>query len=219
MSVESLAIVLHHSAASGTDKLVLVGIANHDGDGGAWPAVSTLARYANVDPRSVKRSLQKLIDLGEVAREIQGGGTRNMSDYTRPNRYEILVKCPPDCDRTTAHRTSANRVTPTSPGDAHVTPPSDAHVTPPVTPTSPKPSLNHPSNSDESSFISTSPESGERCFACGKVEPLRGRYCIPCRSSGRDNPMINCWKHTEGCEVVGKRQYPGQDYIKCRDHR
>lgn len=215
MSVESLAVVLHHSKASGTDKLVLIGIANHDGDGGAWPAIATLARYANVDPRTVKRSLQVLIELGEVSREIQGGGTRNMNDYTRPNRYEILVRCPQGCDRSTAHR-----VTHTSPGDAHVTPPGDAHVMGGVTATSPKPSLNHPLNSDESSFTSTSPADEGKCFACGKVSELRGRYCIPCRSSGKDNPMLNCWKHeSDGCTVVGKRQYAGQDYIKCRDHR
>jgi len=137
-----------------------------------------------------------------------------MSDYTRPNRYEILVKCPAGCDRSTAHR-----VTPTSPGDAHVTPPHDAHVTPPMTPTSPKPYLNHPLNSDESSFVSTSPAEAGKCFACGKVAELRGRFCVPCRSSGRDNPMLNCWKHAEGCAVVGKRRYAGQDYIKCSDHK
>lgn len=212
MSVESLAIVLHHSQASGTDKLVLIGIANHDGDGGAWPAVSTLARYANVDPRSVQRSLQRLIESGEVAREVQGGGTRNMNDYSRPNRYEILVRCPQGCDRSTAHR-----VTQASGGDAHVRGAGDAGVTGGASQASPKPSLNQPLNSDESSFVSTSPESGERCFACGKVSELKGRFCVPCRSSGNDNPMLNCIG--EGCTVVGKRQYTGQTHIRCRDHR
>jgi hypothetical protein len=214
MSVESLAIVLHHSQASGTDKIVLIGIANHDGDGGAWPAVSTLARYANVDVRTVQRSLQRLIDLGEVSREVQGGGTRNMNDYSRPNRYELLVSCPQGCDRSTAHR-----VTQASPPDAGVTPPGDVSVTPPPTQASPKPSLNHPSNSDESSFVSTSPADEGKCFACGQVRSLRGRYCVPCRSSGRDNPMLNCVEHKNGCTVVGKRRYPGQDYIICPEHK
>lgn len=209
-----MAIVLHHSRAQAGDKLVLVGIANHDGDGGAWPAVSTLAKYCNVEPRAIQKSLQRLIALGEVSREIQGGGTRNMNDYSRPNRYEILVKCPADCDRSAQHRVSQR--TPPVLADTGGGVPAD---TPPLSQRTPKPSINHPSNSDESSFTSTSPENEGKCFACGKVRELRGRYCIPCRSSGNDNPMLNCWKHAEGCSVVGRRSYPGQDYIKCREHR
>ena len=104
MSVESLAAVLHHSRAKGTAKLVLVGIANHDGDGGAYPAVATLARYANVDVRNVQRALDKLVSLGELVIELQAGGTPSMPDHERTNRYGVLVTCPPWCDRTTQHR-------------------------------------------------------------------------------------------------------------------
>jgi len=211
MSVESLAIVLHHSQATGTDKLILIGIANHDGDGGAWPAVATLARYANVEPRTVKKSLQKLIDAGELSREIQGGGTRAMPDYSRPNRYEILVTCPAGCDRSTAHRVSYR-----TPGVPQDTPPGVPHVTPRVSHTSPKPSLNHPINSEKLPVASTSPESAGKCFACGQIRELRGRFCVPCRSSGNDNPMLNC---NEGCGVVGKRRYPGQQYIDHKEHK
>lgn len=151
-----MALVLHHSRATGTDKLVLLGIANHSGDGGAWPTIETLARYANATTRTVQRSLSKLVDLGEVAIYQQQGGTRDMRDSDRPNRYDVLIACPPGCDRTANHRVRdlprsqaelwIEGVTPTSGGDAHVT----RGVTPTsgegVTPTSPKPSLEPSTN-------------------------------------------------------------------------
>lgn len=104
MSVETLAVVLNHSRAQGTAKVILLGIANHDGDGGAWPAVATLARYANVDVRRVKRHLKALVDSGELRRHVQAGGTRDTPDVFRPNRYDVLVTCPPGCDRTANHK-------------------------------------------------------------------------------------------------------------------
>lgn len=104
MSVEALAVVLHHSRAKGTAKLVLIGIANHEGDGGSWPAVGTLAVYANVSRSNVQRALLALETLGEVHRSTQDGGTRSTPDWDRPNLYRVLVMCPPNCDRTTAHR-------------------------------------------------------------------------------------------------------------------
>lgn len=106
VSVEALAIALHHSRAdSATTKLVLLGIANHDGDGGAWPSVATLARYACCSPRTVQRAVDELERLREVERIVQAGGTRHTPDHRRPNLYSFLLSCPPDCDRTTAHRT------------------------------------------------------------------------------------------------------------------
>lgn len=145
-----MAAVLHHSRSKGTDKLVLLGIANHSGDGGAWPTVATLARYANTTERTVQRSLHNLAKLGELAIQRQAGGTQHMKDGERPNRYDVLVRCPQLCDGSTQHRMRAypqapqlalvmsdmaqsDRVTPTSPPDAHVTPPGDAHVTQTIT--------------------------------------------------------------------------------------
>lgn len=66
MSIEAMNLVLNHSKATGRAKLVLLGIANHLGDQGAWPAISTLARYANASERSVKRDIQELVELGEL---------------------------------------------------------------------------------------------------------------------------------------------------------
>lgn len=176
MSVEALAAVLHHSKASGTDKLVLLGIANHAGDGGAWPTVATLARYANTTERTVRRSLGKLVQLGELAVHRQAGGTSDRRPHERPNRYDVLVACPATCDRTPQHRVKPlpraqaelwiDPLTPVSPPDASVT----RGVTPVspggVTPASPKPSIEpHPLTSRTAV---TSPRARETCDECGQ---------------------------------------------------
>jgi hypothetical protein len=104
MSIESIAACLHHSRASGSDKLVLLGIANHDGDGGAWPSITTLAKYANISERSVQTCIQKLINMGEITCHVNKGGNADTRGDRRPNRYEILVRCPEQCDSSTKHR-------------------------------------------------------------------------------------------------------------------
>lgn len=111
MSIESIAICLHHSRATGTDKVVLLGIANHDGDGGAWPTVATLAKYANVSERNTQKSIERLVELGEIRKHLQRGGNSNTRADKRPNRYEILVRCPADCDGTSQHRNGVSPAT------------------------------------------------------------------------------------------------------------
>lgn len=106
MSVESLTLALHHSRAKGNARLVLIGIANHDGDGGAWPSVATLAKYlGGADRATVQRALTRLIALGEIKRHTQQGGTRSTPDEYRPNLYEITLQCPSTCDGTRSHGT------------------------------------------------------------------------------------------------------------------
>lgn len=109
MSVEAMAAVLHHSRAKGTAKLVLLGIANHAGDGGAWPSKATLATYANCKPATIKNHLRTLRGLGEVKVYVNGGGLADDLDYLRPNRYEVLVSCPPWCDRSLNHKDTRKR--------------------------------------------------------------------------------------------------------------
>lgn len=156
MSVEAQAIALHHSRAkSATSKLVLLGIANHDGDGGAWPAVSTLARYALCSPRTVQRAVDELEQLGEVRRIRQGGGTRWTADHRRPNLYEFLLVCPPDCDRSKNHRTRTrpgpmielDTIDPVDELSTRVTPVSPHRVTP-VSPEPSKRTRTHISDPD-----------------------------------------------------------------------
>lgn len=218
MSIESMAVVLHHSKAGGTDKLVLLGIANHDGDGGSWPSIATLARYANVEPRHIKKVLKRLEERGEILTHRQAGGLRNTPDYSRPNLYHIKVVCPPECDRSAQHRMNrANPVSHRTPGVPQDTPPGVPQDTPPVSHRTPKPSLNHPKNSDESSFVSTSPAAGgSLCWACGNAHGRKTRYCTGCSSRGMNSPIINC-QHDE-CSNTGRRTFPGQQSFDCGAH-
>lgn len=105
MSVEAMAIALHHSQAKGAARLVLLGIANHDGDGGAWPSLATLSKYTGgLDVRTVRRALRELEALGEIETRVNGGGTSEMRSDRRPNRYALLLNCPETCDRSKHHR-------------------------------------------------------------------------------------------------------------------
>ena len=103
MSVESIAIALHHSRSTGAAKVILLGIANHDGDGGAWPSLATLARYGNCTVRNAQRAIAKLEELGEVRVHLQQGGNQRTPDHMRPNLYEFTLRCSPECDRTKNH--------------------------------------------------------------------------------------------------------------------
>lgn len=155
-----MAVVMHHSRARGTAKVVLLGIANHAGDGGSYPYVPTLARYANVSERQVQRALEELVALGELQIEYNQGGGRHTRADERPNLYEVLVSCPQGCSGGVQHRVDdcdaaeapsggsdddLNGVTPTSPRDddgaTSMSPREpargDTTVTPGVTSTSP----------------------------------------------------------------------------------
>jgi hypothetical protein len=153
VSIESLSIVLHHSAATGLVRLVLIGIANHDGDGGAWPNISTLAKYANCSERTVQRAINELVELGEVAIARQAGGRMDTANNRRPNRYDILLTCPETCSGGKKHevRTGVTLLSPQdSTGvDSGVTDRGsrgDSPVASGVTLQSHEPSLNHPEN-------------------------------------------------------------------------
>lgn len=146
-----MAIVLHHSPSSGTDKVVLLGIANHDGDGGAWPSVATLAKYANVTERNVQAAIKRLESSGQITRRIQQGGTMTMRNGQRPNQYILNIRCPETCDRTTAHRvprtdirtgvaSDRGDVSDTPTGDASDRGRGDASDTLTILPTIPEPS-------------------------------------------------------------------------------
>ena len=91
MSIESMVTVLNAANLPPTRKLILLGIANHDGDGGSWPSISTLARYAGCSTRTVQRELQRLTEAGFVTIELQAGGSRSTRADRRPNLYRIHV--------------------------------------------------------------------------------------------------------------------------------
>ena len=98
MSIKAVDLVLNHSRAVGTDKVILFGIAHHDGDAGAWPAIDTLAHYANVNRRNARKSIQRLVEMGELQVLLQQGGTSHTRADRRTNRYVITVKEPVDND-------------------------------------------------------------------------------------------------------------------------
>ena len=66
MSIEAMTLVLHHSKASGVAQMILMGIANHQGDGGAWPSIATLAKYGKVSERRVQQIIRELEASGEL---------------------------------------------------------------------------------------------------------------------------------------------------------
>ena len=94
MSHGAHSVVFHHSKATGNDLLVLVAIANYISDDGAWPKVETIAKYARTSTRQVHRSLASLRELGEI--DWVTGGGQGQGVY-RPNLYQLLLTCPPDC--------------------------------------------------------------------------------------------------------------------------
>lgn len=89
MSIEAVSLVLNKSKAQGRAKLVLIGIANHLGDHGAWPSIATLARYANASERSIKRDIQELVALGELKVELQAAP---INKQYKTNLYWITIE-------------------------------------------------------------------------------------------------------------------------------
>jgi len=104
MSIDSLTRVLAHSRSRGHDRLVLLAIAAHDGPGGSWPSIASLAAKANCGETRVRKALTTLTELGEVRVLRNGGGNEHTRADRRPNRYILTLTCPADCDGTTQHR-------------------------------------------------------------------------------------------------------------------
>ena len=86
MSIEIMSKVFSQSKAKGAARLVLLAIAEHcDDNGVCWPSISRLARYCNVEPRSVQRSISQLIKLGELERLELGHGRKS-------TRYKVKLR-------------------------------------------------------------------------------------------------------------------------------
>lgn len=102
MSVEAMTLVLHHSKASGAAQMILMGIANHQGDGGAWPSIATLAKYGKVSERRVQQIVRELEEIGELV-VYQNAGGKTSTGAT--NLYQVVLSCPDDCDGSMNHKT------------------------------------------------------------------------------------------------------------------
>lgn len=75
MSIEIMNAVWRESQADGRARLVLLAIADHQGEIGAWPSIATLARMVNSSERSVQRDIQYLQKIGELRVETQSAPT------------------------------------------------------------------------------------------------------------------------------------------------
>ena len=89
MSVEAMGQALWVPDLLPADKLLLVGIANHAGDGGAWPSMSTLTAYLCLSERSTQRHLANLVDLGLITVHLNAGGNRHTRNDRRTNRFDL----------------------------------------------------------------------------------------------------------------------------------
>lgn len=129
MSVESIgrALNLTDEALTTSERFVLVAMANHDGDGGCWPAIATLARYTGLSERQIQRCITALEAAGYVTRHIGEGGTQHTRNDRRPTRY-------------TLHLRGDTHVAPSPNGVTSTTQRGDTHDANGVTPTSPEPS-------------------------------------------------------------------------------
>lgn len=96
MSISALTLALYHSKATYSNRLVLIAIANFEGENGAYPSVETIGRLAgNLNRRTVQRSIDALIEMGEL-QEVRRDGITNL--------YKITITCPDDCDTSSYHR-------------------------------------------------------------------------------------------------------------------
>lgn len=93
MSIEVMNAVWRNSKATGRQKLVLLAIADHQGELGAWPSINTLAGMVNASERSVQRDIQELVSIGELIVEERQAPTR--SKY-RANLYWVNVPGAPE---------------------------------------------------------------------------------------------------------------------------
>lgn len=91
---------LNHSKAQGAAHIVLLNIANHQGEQGAWPSIPTLARLAKVSDRRVQQILNELVAMGELKVDPRAAGYGSI----KTNRYWVTLTCPATCDGTFAHR-------------------------------------------------------------------------------------------------------------------
>ena len=88
MSIEIMNAVWKHSKSDGRARLVLLAIADHQGEIGAWPSIATLARMVNSSERSVQRDIQYLQELGELKVEVQNAPTK--TQY-KSNLYWVIL--------------------------------------------------------------------------------------------------------------------------------
>lgn len=137
MSVDCSTWVWRSSRSEGTDRLVLLAIADQAGSDGldAWPSIATIAQRCRVSTRTVQRSIAALVELGELEVGMQAGGPDRIRRDRRPNLYALplVAGCHLDVPSSGDDGTAEPRddgVTEQSRGDAHDVPRRPDGVTP-----------------------------------------------------------------------------------------
>jgi hypothetical protein len=105
MGFKAVSAVMHHSQAKGNTRLVALAIAqfyDDKGENGAFPKQETIAKLANVSKRTVQRSINELVELGELEVLVHRGVGGSYDRQT--NRYFIILDCSENCDRSLNHR-------------------------------------------------------------------------------------------------------------------
>lgn len=99
MSSVDMTSVLVHSRATGSTKLVLMGIAYHTGKDrskGCWPSRNVLAAYAGITVRQVSRCLDQLVELGEL--NIDSGASWKRGFGGKTSLYFLTDLCSSSCE-------------------------------------------------------------------------------------------------------------------------
>lgn len=112
MSVQAITYVLDHSEAAGSDRLVLIALANHACSEKAecWPSVRLLAREARCSERTVQYALRELEHAGRIRRQKAKGpqGT---------TRWRLVFDAATEADRPALPK-GADAAPPAEPDDA-----------------------------------------------------------------------------------------------------
>lgn len=88
MSIQVMQAVWQHSKADGRARLVLLAIADHQGEIGAWPSLATIAKMVNASERSVQRDIDYLQNIGELEVHYQQAPTRS---HYKSNLYFVRL--------------------------------------------------------------------------------------------------------------------------------
>ena len=95
MSVQALSWVLDNSPTTGSDRLVLISLANHATNQPPWecyPGIATIARESGIArPRTVQEALARLEANGHIERIINGATDARIRPDRRTNLYRIMI--------------------------------------------------------------------------------------------------------------------------------
>lgn len=84
MGIKASEWVYHHVSAPPDYKMVLVAMADHADDNGlCYPSMSTIGKKAGVHPRTAKRKIKRLIEMGVMSVNRRSGGYNNTTNQYR----------------------------------------------------------------------------------------------------------------------------------------